>query len=126
MAKATSHICEVERELGAVKAQHVQVRAREEELAGGVGWWGRVEEGWDALADVDACLQYLSENESSLQQVRAMLANTQKDKVELANQLEEEKRYDTPTNPPHPPPTEPSNWSQCFVPFLLCLNEQIV
>ncbi|XP_075888079.1 CAP-Gly domain-containing linker protein 2 isoform X2 [Nelusetta ayraudi] len=59
MAKATSHICEVERELGAVKAQHVQ---------------------------------YLSENESSLQQVRAMLANTQKDKVELANQLEEEKR----------------------------------
>lgn len=45
-----------------------------------------------ALDDVDGCLQYVSENESSLQQVRAMLANTQKDKVELANQLEEEKR----------------------------------
>lgn len=30
MAKATSHICEVEKELGAVKAQHVQVRPRAE------------------------------------------------------------------------------------------------
>lgn len=27
MAKATSHICEVEKELGVVKAQHVQVRS---------------------------------------------------------------------------------------------------
>lgn len=52
-------------------------------------------EGLDTLANVDDCLQYVSENESSLQQVRAMLANTQKDKVELANQLEEEKRLDT-------------------------------
>lgn len=43
------------------------------------------------------CVQYVSENESSLQQVRAMLANTQKDKLELANQLEEERRFVTLT-----------------------------
>uniref|UniRef100_A0A8C6PQW6 CAP-Gly domain containing linker protein 2 n=1 Tax=Nothobranchius furzeri TaxID=105023 RepID=A0A8C6PQW6_NOTFU len=59
VAKATSHICEVEKELSALKAQH---------------------------------LQYVTENESALQQVKALLAGTQKDKVELANQLEEEKR----------------------------------
>ncbi|XP_044078787.1 CAP-Gly domain-containing linker protein 2 isoform X3 [Siniperca chuatsi] len=59
MAKATSHICEVEKELSVFKAQHVQ---------------------------------YVTENESTLQQVKAMLASTQKDKLELANQLEEEKR----------------------------------
>ncbi|TNN66028.1 CAP-Gly domain-containing linker protein 2 [Liparis tanakae] len=59
MAKATSHICEVEKDLSVLKVQHVQ---------------------------------HISENESSLQQVRVLLANTQKDKLELANQLEEEKR----------------------------------
>ncbi|XP_056297425.1 CAP-Gly domain-containing linker protein 2 isoform X1 [Pseudoliparis swirei] len=59
MAKATSHICEVEKDLSVLKVQHVQ---------------------------------HISENESSLQQVRVMLASTQKDKLELANQLEEEKR----------------------------------
>uniref|UniRef100_A0A3Q3GL75 CAP-GLY domain containing linker protein 2 n=1 Tax=Labrus bergylta TaxID=56723 RepID=A0A3Q3GL75_9LABR len=59
MAKATSRISEVEKELSIFKAQH---------------------------------MQYLTENESTLQQVKAMLASTQKDKLELANQLEEEKR----------------------------------
>ncbi|XP_062392131.1 CAP-Gly domain-containing linker protein 2 [Sardina pilchardus] len=59
VAKATSHICEVEKELGALKAQH---------------------------------LQYAAEVEGNLQQVRTVLATTQKDKLELANQLEEEKR----------------------------------
>ncbi|XP_036435742.1 CAP-Gly domain-containing linker protein 2 isoform X2 [Colossoma macropomum] len=59
VAKATSHICEVEKELNALKAQH---------------------------------LQYATEAESNLQQVRTLLANAQRDKVELANQLEEEKR----------------------------------
>ncbi|XP_070773710.1 CAP-Gly domain-containing linker protein 2 [Enoplosus armatus] len=59
MAKATSHICEVEKDLSVFKAQHVQ---------------------------------YVTENESALQQVKAMLASTQKDKLELTNQLEEEKR----------------------------------
>ncbi|XP_041863827.1 CAP-Gly domain-containing linker protein 2 isoform X3 [Melanotaenia boesemani] len=59
VAKATSHICEVEKELSVLKTQH---------------------------------MQYVSENESTLQQVRTMLASTQKDKLELANQLEEEKR----------------------------------
>ncbi|XP_061596270.1 CAP-Gly domain-containing linker protein 2 isoform X2 [Cololabis saira] len=59
VAKANSHICEVEKELSVLKTQHVQ---------------------------------YISENESTLQQVKAMLAGTQKDKLELANQLEEEKR----------------------------------
>ncbi|XP_070700207.1 CAP-Gly domain-containing linker protein 2 [Pempheris klunzingeri] len=59
MAKATSRIGEVEKELNALKVQH---------------------------------MQYVTENEGSLQQVGAMLASTQKDKLELANQLEEEKR----------------------------------
>ncbi|XP_043095894.1 CAP-Gly domain-containing linker protein 2 isoform X3 [Puntigrus tetrazona] len=59
VAKATSHICEVEKELTALKARH---------------------------------LQYATEAESNLQQARALLASTQKDKMELANQLEEEKR----------------------------------
>ncbi|KAM4547306.1 CAP-Gly domain-containing linker protein 2 isoform 2-T3 [Fundulus diaphanus] len=59
VAKATSHICEVEKEMSVLKAQHVQ---------------------------------YVAENESALQQVQAVLASTQKDKLELANQLEEEKR----------------------------------
>ncbi|XP_056140476.1 CAP-Gly domain-containing linker protein 2 isoform X2 [Lampris incognitus] len=59
VAKATSHICEVEKELSILKAQH---------------------------------MQYVTENESTLQQVKTLLASTQKDKVELANQLEEEKR----------------------------------
>ncbi|XP_051981784.1 CAP-Gly domain-containing linker protein 2-like isoform X2 [Xyrauchen texanus] len=59
VAKATSHICEVEKELAALKARH---------------------------------LQYATESESNLQQVRALLASTQKDKTELANQLEEERR----------------------------------
>lgn len=35
MAKATSHICEVEKELGAIKAQHVQVRERGSRTGGG-------------------------------------------------------------------------------------------
>ncbi|KAL0994592.1 hypothetical protein UPYG_G00124540 [Umbra pygmaea] len=59
VAKATSHICEVEKEISALKAQQ---------------------------------LQYVTDTESNLQQVKTLLANTQKDKVELANQLEEEKR----------------------------------
>ncbi|KAK3527373.1 hypothetical protein QTP86_021912, partial [Hemibagrus guttatus] len=59
VAKATSHICEVEKELNALKAQH---------------------------------MQYVTEMESSLQQVRTLLTSAQRDKVELANQLEEEKR----------------------------------
>ncbi|XP_033906780.1 CAP-Gly domain-containing linker protein 2 isoform X5 [Acipenser ruthenus] len=59
VAKATSHICEVEKEMSALKAQHEQ---------------------------------YASETESNLQQVRTLLASTQKARAELANQLEEEKR----------------------------------
>uniref|UniRef100_A0A8C4H9Q3 CAP-Gly domain-containing protein n=1 Tax=Dicentrarchus labrax TaxID=13489 RepID=A0A8C4H9Q3_DICLA len=59
MAKATSHICEVEKELSVLKVQHTQ---------------------------------FVTENENTLQQVKAMLASTQKDKLELTNQLEEEKR----------------------------------
>ncbi|XP_035383072.1 CAP-Gly domain-containing linker protein 2 isoform X2 [Electrophorus electricus] len=59
VAKATSHICEVEKELNTLKAQH---------------------------------LQYATEAENNLQQVKTLLANAQRDKVELANQLEEERR----------------------------------
>uniref|UniRef100_A0A3P9JE94 CAP-GLY domain containing linker protein 2 n=1 Tax=Oryzias latipes TaxID=8090 RepID=A0A3P9JE94_ORYLA len=59
VAKATSHICEVEKELSVLKTQH---------------------------------MQYVNENESALQQLKAVLAGAQKEKLELANQLEEEKR----------------------------------
>ncbi|MBN3289276.1 CLIP2 protein, partial [Polypterus senegalus] len=59
VAKATSHICEVEKELSVLKTQHEQ---------------------------------YVSETESNLQQVRTLLSSVQKDKLELLNQLEEEKR----------------------------------
>ncbi|KAG7314553.1 hypothetical protein KOW79_021856 [Hemibagrus wyckioides] len=59
VAKATSHICEVEKELNTLKAQH---------------------------------MQYVTETESNLQQVHTLLTSVQRDKVELANQLEEEKR----------------------------------
>ncbi|XP_053702822.1 CAP-Gly domain-containing linker protein 2 isoform X3 [Synchiropus splendidus] len=59
MAKATSHICEVEKEMSALKSQHVQ---------------------------------YVTENENTLLQVKNVLATAQKDKMELTNQLEEEKR----------------------------------
>lgn len=37
--------------------------------------------------------QYVTENENNLVQLRGLLASSQKDKLELANQLEEEKRY---------------------------------
>ncbi|XP_078010844.1 CAP-Gly domain-containing linker protein 2 isoform X4 [Phascolarctos cinereus] len=59
VAKATSHICEVEKEIAILKAQHEQ---------------------------------YVSEAESSLQRARALVESVQKEKVELLNQLEEEKR----------------------------------
>ncbi|XP_043857912.1 CAP-Gly domain-containing linker protein 2 isoform X2 [Dromiciops gliroides] len=59
VAKATSHICEVEKEIAILKAQHEQ---------------------------------YVSEAESSLQRARALVESLQKEKVELLNQLEEEKR----------------------------------
>ncbi|TNM84509.1 hypothetical protein fugu_008687 [Takifugu bimaculatus] len=59
MAKATSRIVEVEKDLSVLKTQHVQ---------------------------------YVAENENNLLQVQGVLASAQKDKQELANQLEEEKR----------------------------------
>ncbi|XP_074045476.1 CAP-Gly domain-containing linker protein 2 isoform X1 [Macrotis lagotis] len=59
VAKATSHICEVEKEIAILKAQHEQ---------------------------------YVSEAESSLQRARALVETVQKEKMELLNQLEEEKR----------------------------------
>ncbi|XP_033027407.1 CAP-Gly domain-containing linker protein 2 isoform X2 [Lacerta agilis] len=59
VAKATSRICEVEKEISILKAQHEQ---------------------------------YISEAEGNLQRARTMLDRSQKEKVELLNQLEEEKR----------------------------------
>lgn len=59
VAKATSHICEVEKELSTLKATH---------------------------------LQFVADNERTLQQVQTLLTGAQKDKLELSNQLEEEKR----------------------------------
>ncbi|XP_072909795.1 CAP-Gly domain-containing linker protein 2 isoform X1 [Hemitrygon akajei] len=59
VAKATSHICEVEKELAILKATHAQ---------------------------------YVTEAEGNLQVVRSMLNNAEKQKQELLNTLEEEKR----------------------------------
>ncbi|KAM4046509.1 CAP-Gly domain-containing linker protein 2 isoform 1-T2 [Anomaloglossus baeobatrachus] len=59
VAKATSHICEVEKELTHLKTQHEK---------------------------------YIAEAEGNLQRARTMVESTQKEKVELVNQLEEEKR----------------------------------
>ncbi|XP_037231000.1 CAP-Gly domain-containing linker protein 2 isoform X3 [Falco rusticolus] len=59
VAKATSHICEVEKEIAIMKAQHEQ---------------------------------YVAEAEGNLQRARALVDGMQKEKIELLNQLEEEKR----------------------------------
>ncbi|XP_068271763.1 CAP-Gly domain-containing linker protein 2 isoform X2 [Nyctibius grandis] len=59
VAKATSHICEVEKEIAIMKAQHEQ---------------------------------YATEAEGNLQRARALVDGLQKEKIELLNQLEEEKR----------------------------------
>ncbi|XP_078082147.1 CAP-Gly domain-containing linker protein 2, partial [Mustelus asterias] len=59
VAKATSHICEVEKELALLKATHAQ---------------------------------YATEAEANLLTVRSMLNNAEKQKLELLNTLEEEKR----------------------------------
>ncbi|XP_034276729.1 CAP-Gly domain-containing linker protein 2 isoform X3 [Pantherophis guttatus] len=59
VAKATSRICEVEKEIAILKAQHEQ---------------------------------YITETEGNLQRARALLDGAQKEKIELLNQLEEEKR----------------------------------
>ncbi|XP_067866279.1 LOW QUALITY PROTEIN: CAP-Gly domain-containing linker protein 2 [Heterodontus francisci] len=59
VAKATSHICEVEKELALLKATHAQ---------------------------------YVTEAETNLQVVRSLLNNAEKQKLELFNTLEEEKR----------------------------------
>ncbi|XP_061460890.1 CAP-Gly domain-containing linker protein 2 isoform X2 [Rhineura floridana] len=59
VAKATTRICEVEKEISILKAQHEQ---------------------------------YVAEAEGNLQRARTLLDGSQKEKVELLNQLEEEKR----------------------------------
>ncbi|XP_070591320.1 CAP-Gly domain-containing linker protein 2 isoform X2 [Erythrolamprus reginae] len=59
VAKATSRICEVEKEIAILKGQHEQ---------------------------------YITETEGNLQRARALLDGAQKEKVELLNMLEEEKR----------------------------------
>nr|XP_008164375.1 CAP-Gly domain-containing linker protein 2 isoform X4 [Chrysemys picta bellii] len=59
VAKATSHICEVEKEIAILKAQHEQ---------------------------------YVTESEANLQRARTLVDGVQKEKLELLNQLEEEKR----------------------------------
>ncbi|XP_072834544.2 CAP-Gly domain-containing linker protein 2 isoform X1 [Pogona vitticeps] len=59
VAKATSRICEVEKEIAVLKAQHEQ---------------------------------YVAEAEGNLQRARTVLEAAQKEKIEMMNQLEEEKR----------------------------------
>ncbi|KAG7251077.1 hypothetical protein CRUP_000504, partial [Coryphaenoides rupestris] len=63
------------------KQQHIEQLLAERDL----------ERGEVAKATSHIC-QYVTENENTVQQVKTMLTSTQKDKVELANQLEEEKR----------------------------------
>lgn len=60
VAKATSHICEVEKEIALLKAQHEQ---------------------------------YVAEAEEKLQRARLLVESVRKEKVDLSNQLEEERRY---------------------------------
>lgn len=108
VAKATSHICEVEKELAALKARHLQVWLAHINTT--LIWvfhllrlgtntnlstpfntifkWISEEQ----MTFFSYLIQYATETESNLQQVRALLASTQKDKMELANQLEEERR----------------------------------
>ncbi|KAG7266960.1 hypothetical protein CRUP_033639 [Coryphaenoides rupestris] len=62
------------------KQQHIEQLLAERTWSGGGG------QGHQHIC------QYVTENENTVQQVKTMLASTQKDKVELANQLEEEKR----------------------------------
>ncbi|NWR19148.1 CLIP2 protein, partial [Emberiza fucata] len=64
VAKATSHICEVEKEIAIMKAQHEQ---------------------------------YVTEAEGNLQRARALVDGMQKEKIELLNQLEEEKSLLSPS-----------------------------
>ncbi|XP_063002778.1 CAP-Gly domain-containing linker protein 2 isoform X2 [Elgaria multicarinata webbii] len=59
VAKATSRICEVEKEIAILKGQHEQ---------------------------------YVTEAEGNLQRARTLIDGAQKEKIELLNQLEEEKR----------------------------------
>ncbi|XP_058536842.1 CAP-Gly domain-containing linker protein 2 isoform X2 [Ochotona princeps] len=59
VAKATSHICEVEKEIALLKAQHEQ---------------------------------YVAEAEEKLQRARLLVDSVRKEKVDLSNQLEEERR----------------------------------
>ncbi|XP_006155051.2 LOW QUALITY PROTEIN: CAP-Gly domain-containing linker protein 2 [Tupaia chinensis] len=59
VAKATSHICEVEKEIALLKAQHEQ---------------------------------YVAEAEEKLQRARMLVESVRKEKVDLSNQLEEERR----------------------------------
>ncbi|KAM5180242.1 CAP-Gly domain-containing linker protein 2 [Mantella aurantiaca] len=59
VAKATSHICEVEKELTHLKTQHEK---------------------------------YIAEAEGNIQRAHTMVETTQKEKIELLNQLEEERR----------------------------------
>uniref|UniRef100_A0A8D1ES09 CAP-Gly domain-containing protein n=1 Tax=Sus scrofa TaxID=9823 RepID=A0A8D1ES09_PIG len=59
VAKATSHICEVEKEIALLKAQHEQ---------------------------------YVAEAEEKLQRARLLVESVRKEKVDLSNQLEEERR----------------------------------
>nr|XP_023411790.1 CAP-Gly domain-containing linker protein 2 isoform X6 [Loxodonta africana] len=59
VAKATSHICEVEKEITLLKAQHEQ---------------------------------YVAEAEEKLQRARLLVESVRKEKVDLSNQLEEERR----------------------------------
>ncbi|XP_032728305.1 CAP-Gly domain-containing linker protein 2 isoform X2 [Lontra canadensis] len=59
VAKATSHICEVEKEIALLKAQHEQ---------------------------------YVTETEEKLQRARLLVESVRKEKVDLSNQLEEERR----------------------------------
>lgn len=72
VAKATSHICEVEKEIALLKAQHEQ---------------------------------YVAEAEEKLQRARLLVESVRKEKVDLSNQLEEERRYVLP---------RPWSWEDTF------------
>ncbi|EHH61788.1 hypothetical protein EGM_19874 [Macaca fascicularis] len=110
VAKATSHICEVEKEIALLKAQHEQAHcACPAGASREVGVTGGSRPGSLPLCHYTPNLgptprsmltpfwpssgaQYVAEAEEKLQRARLLVESVRKEKVDLSNQLEEERR----------------------------------
>ncbi|ELW61360.1 CAP-Gly domain-containing linker protein 2 [Tupaia chinensis] len=100
VAKATSHICEVEKEIALLKAQHEQAHppgptpstipaSPLPRTTPPLGPHNQ-QEADSVLALARA--QYVAEAEEKLQRARMLVESVRKEKVDLSNQLEEERR----------------------------------